>query len=143
MRDGAGLEPNVNRGFEIGDWPAHVVRYDDSSEEEVVSLYYVFLNTGDMSFTFMAMGYEHLREQLRSSVMSIARLTPAQEQSIGGLRLRVADIAPGESIDAWSKRLNSEWSVDFTAAINGIDSKATRAESRPLKYVRSETYSAP
>lgn len=143
MRDGAGLQPAVNRSIKIGDWPAHVVRYDDTREAEVISLYYVFLNTGDNSFTFMAMGYEHLREALRTSVMSIAKLTPTQEKTIGGLRLRVAEIAPGESITGWSERIQSEWSDEFAAAMNGIDEKDARTKAEPLKYVRTETYKAP
>ncbi|MEH6586643.1 MAG: M48 family metalloprotease [Halioglobus sp.] len=143
MRDGSGLQPNVSRSFQIGDWPAHVVRYDDSSDTETVSLYYVFLNTGDSSFTFMAMGFEHLRETLRSSVMSIAKLTAAQEKSIVELRLRVADIAPGESLDNWAERVNSKWSVEFIAAMNGIDDKSAKGKGERLKYAREERYVAP
>lgn len=143
MRDGTGLQPNVSRSFQIGDWPAHVVRYDDASEGETVSLYYVFLNTGPNSFTFMAMGYEHLREALRGSVMSIAKLTPAQEKSIRSLRLRVADIEPGESLADWAKRVDSQWSVEFIAAMNGLGDESTRGNREPLKYAREERYVAP
>ncbi|MEP5569558.1 MAG: M48 family metalloprotease [Halioglobus sp.] len=143
MRDGTGLEPNLSRSFQIGAWPAHVVRYDDSSENETVSLYYVFLNTGQNSFTFMAMGYEHLREALRGSVMSIAKLTPAQAKSISSLRLRVADIKPGESLASWAKRVNSQWSVEFIAAMNGLDDQFTTGAGKPLKYAREERYVVP
>ena len=143
MRDGTGLQPNLSRGFQIGTWPAHVVRYDDASEDETVSLYYVFLNTGANSFTFMAMGYEHLREALRGSVMSVAKLTPAQAKSISSLRLRVAEIAPGESLESWAKRLNSQWSVEFIAAMNGLDDPSATGAGQPLKYAREERYVAP
>ena len=144
MRDGTGLQPDVNRSFQIGNWPAHLVRYDDASEAETVSLYYVFLNTGKNSFTFVAMGYEHLREALRSSVMSIAKLTPSQEKSIRSLRLRIADIAPGESLADWAQRVNSDWSAEFIASMNGIDDTTVRGSNgESLKYAREERYVAP
>ena len=143
MRDGTGLQPNDNRSFNIGQWPAHVVRYDDASDAQVVSLYYVFLNTGKNSFTFMAMGQALFKEELRAAVMSIAPLTPEQERNIGGLRLRVAQIDPGESLEDFSNRVNSRWSPAFTAAINGLDVNAPVDGGRELKYVRSERYTAP
>ena len=69
----------------------------------------------------MAMGHEELREALRTSVMSVAALTPAQINDIGGLRLRVATIIPGEALTDWSRRVDSRWAPAFTAAINGVD----------------------
>lgn len=143
MRDGTGLQPNESRGFKIGSWPAHVVRYDDQSDSGVVSLYYVFFNSGVHSFTFMAMGHEELREALRTSVMSVAALTPAQINDIGGLRLRVATINPGEALTDWSRRVDSRWAPAFTAAINGVDQDSPSQQARELKYVRSERYQAP
>ena len=143
MRDNTGLQPNDNRSFEIGDWPAHVVRYDDVSDADVVSLYYVFLNTGEHSFTFMAMGQSQFKDELRTAVTSIAPLTPQLAQKIGGLRLRVAELNNGESLENFGNRVNSRWSPAFTAAMNGIDESAPVESGRELKYVRSERYTAP
>ena len=143
MRDNTGLQPNDNRSFEIGDWPAHVVRYDDVSDADVVSRYYVFLNTGEHSFTFMAMGQSQFKDELRSAVTSIAPLTPQLAQKIGGLRLRVAELNNGESLENFGNRVNSRWSPAFTAAMNGIDENAPVESGRELKYVRSERYTAP
>ena len=143
MRDGTGLQPGDSRSFQIGQWPAHMVRYDDSSDAGRVSLYYVFLNSGSHSFTFMAMGKEHLQEPLRSSVMSIAPLTTAQAGDIRGLRLRIATINEGETLADWSQRVDSSWSTAFTAAINGLNEKAPAQSPGKLKYVRSERYLSP
>jgi predicted Zn-dependent protease len=139
MRDQAGLEPAVNRAFDIGEWPAHVVRYDDDTGEETVSLYYVFLAASQGSFTFMAMGYEHLREKLRESVMSIRPLTSSDRESIGGLRMRVTEIRSGEDLDGFTGRLQSETGPKFTAALNGVDENHV-GSGEPRKYVRKERY---
>ena len=139
MRDGTGLDPAVSRSFSIGDWPAHVVRYDDASGDEVVNLYYVFLAAPVGSFTFMAMGYEHLREPLREAVMSVSPLTDAQRSSITGLRLRVAASKSGEDIPGFVSRTGSETGPKFTSALNGV-SEDHVSNGEALKYVRKERY---
>ena len=143
MRDNTGLQPNESRGFKIDSWPAHVVRYDDESDKGVVSLYYVFFNTGSESFTFMAMGLEEFRNALRTAVTSVAALTPAQEKNIDGLRLRVARINQGESLADWSRRVDNRWAPAFTAAINGVAETNPSGQERELKYIRNERYHAP
>ena len=114
MRDRAGLEPAMNRAFDIGEWPAHVVRYDDDTGEEVVSLYYVFLAASGGSFTFMAMGYEHLRETLRESVLSIR---PASRTAWA--------VRPGRS----SQRRSTGWRKITSAAANRASMCARSATS--------------
>lgn len=140
MRDRAGLEPAVSRSFKIGDWPAHVVRYDDASGEEVVSLFYVFVATNSGSYTFMSMGLEHFREALRESVLSLSPLTDAERNSIGGIRLRTAELHQGESLDAWSKRLGSKWGPVFSSAMNGLPEQGHTGSGELLKYARQEQY---
>lgn len=142
MRDQARLEPAVSRSFLIGDWPAHVVRYDDSSGEEVISLYYVFVAASNGSYTFMAMGLEHFREAMRESVMSLSPLTDAERDSIGGIRLRTAQLRNGESLEAWNKRLGSAWGPVFSAAMNGLPEDGYSGSGELLKYAREEAYLA-
>ena len=117
------------------------MRYDDTSGEEIVSLYYVFLAAPTGSFTFMAMGYEQLRETLRESVLSIRPLTAAERDSIGGLRLRTTEMRSGEDLPAFTGRLNSETGPKFTAALNGVEEQHIGA-GEPRKYVRKERYTA-
>lgn len=142
MRDRSGLDPAVSRSFSIHGWPAHLVRYDDSNDEDVISLFYVFLASPEGSFTFMGMGFERFSDPLREAVMSMRPLTTTERSSIGGLRLRLADTRPGESLQAWSERVGSQWSADLTAAMNGLES-SHRGAGESLKYVRRESYTAP
>lgn len=140
MRDRAGLEPAVSRSFKIGDWPAHVVRYDDQSGEEVISLFYVFVATEGGSYTFMSMGREQFREVLRESILSLSPLTDSERKSIVGIRLRTAELRQGENLEAWSKRLGSEWGPVFTAAMNGLPEQGHSGSGELQKYARKEQY---
>jgi predicted Zn-dependent protease len=140
MRDQAGLEPAVSRSFNIGDWPAHVVRYDDDSSEEVISLFYVFVATDSGSYTFMSMGLERFREALRESVLSLSPLTESDRKKIGGIRLRTAELRQGEQLEAWSTRLGSAWGPVFSAAMNGLPEEGHSGSGELLKYARKEQY---
>jgi predicted Zn-dependent protease len=139
MRDRSGLSPAISRSFNIQEWPAHLVRYDDSSDEGMISLFYVFLDTAEGSFTFMGMGFERFREPLREAVMSMRRLTATERNGIGGLRLRLAEIRPGETLQTWTERVGSQWSADLAAAMNGVDTGQPGA-GETFKYVRRESY---
>lgn len=142
MSERAGIEPTERRDFRIGDWPASVLRYDDTSEGETVSLYYLFATSPRETFTLMAMGLETYRAALRKTALSLRQLTPAEVRSIDGLRLRVVERRPGESLEAFSERVGNRWPTGLTAAINGIDEQAASSAGRLLKIVRRERYTA-
>ena len=57
----ANLTPTVDRSFDIGNWPAHVVRYDDGSGTEVVSLYYVFVQSLGLAASMNGVTSDNLR----------------------------------------------------------------------------------
>ncbi len=138
MQEKAGLTPTIDRSFDIGDWPAHVVRYDDNSGPETVSLYYVFVQSPRESYAFMAMGLLQHREAMRKAVMSLRPLTAAERNRVGGLRLRVTDLKPGESLEAMATRVGNKWPADLTRAMNGVADNAPA--SGATKYVRPEVY---
>ncbi|AQA19519.1 hypothetical protein BST95_16030 [Halioglobus japonicus] len=139
MRDRAEISPDMNRPVTIGDWPGHQLTYTDSSGEAPVSLHYVFFATPEGSYTIMAMGLEKFRPQLRETVASMRPLTSSERDSVGGLRLRTASIAPGESLTAWTQRLGSQWGPKFSASMNGL-SDDYKGEGERRKYAREERY---
>ena len=89
----------------------------------------------------MAMGLEAYRAALRETALSIRQLTPAEEQSIEGLRLRVVERRPGESLESFNQRVGNRWPGNLTAAINGIDQHTPATTGQLLKIVRRERYS--
>jgi predicted Zn-dependent protease len=140
MYERAGIEPSERRAFSVGDWPASVVRYDDTSGPETVSLYYAFVTTPGETYTLMAMGLEAYREGLRDTVMSLRQLSDEEAASIEGLRLRLAERRPGESLDDFNARVGNRWPGNLTAAINGIEQSAPSSEGQLLKIIRRERY---
>ncbi|MEH6589030.1 MAG: M48 family metalloprotease [Halioglobus sp.] len=141
MREQAQLEPAERRAISIDGWPAQLLRYDDNSSDETVSLYYLFVAIQDDSFTITAMGYERYREQLRQTVMSMRKLTTAEAKSIGGLRVRVATARSGESLDSLSRRVGNQWPVELTAIVNGLGVASDVEAGTPVKIAVWEQYS--
>ncbi len=140
MQEQTGLKPTIDRSFEIGSWPAHAVRYDDTSGKETVSLYYVFVQSPRESYTFMAMGLAQHRDTMRKAVMSLRQMRPAERKLVGGQRLRLADLQPGESIKTMGTRVGNQWSPGLTAAMNGVTTSNPRLAGEAIKFVRPETY---
>jgi len=140
MYEKAGIEPAERRAFQVGDWPAAVVRYDDTSNSETVSLYYVFITSPRETFTLMAMGLETYREALRETVQGIHQLSAEEAATIDGLRLRLAQRKAGEPLDSFNRRVGNRWPSDLTAAINGINESDPATTGRVLKIVRREGY---
>jgi predicted Zn-dependent protease len=140
MYERAGIEPAERRAFQVGNWPASVVRYDDTSNPETVSLYYVFVTTPRETFTLMAMGLEVYRDALRSTTMSLRQLTNEEAAGIKGLRVRVVQRHPGETLESFNARVGNRWPGKLTAAINGIDEQALSTQGQALKIAREERY---
>lgn len=140
MRERAGIEPTERRELSLGEWPAQLVRYDDTSGEETASLYYLFVSIENTRFTVMSMGLERYREVLRKTVLSLRQLTPQERKSIGGQRLRIADVRPGETLSSFGERVDNQWSPELTEIINGIDPGEPLETGRRLKLVHHERY---
>ena len=140
MRKQTGLEPSERRSFLIGNWPAQLIRYDDNSGSEKVSLYHLFVDSPHSTFTVMAMGLERYEAQLRETVESLRQLNSSERASIQGQRLRLAQIRPGESISSFNRRVANQWPVDLTAILNGTEAEAQENTSQTLKIMRTEHY---
>lgn len=140
MQEQNGLAPAEQRSFKIGQWPASMVRYDDSSDTDTVSLYYLFVSTETDTFTLMAMGLEAYRADLQDSALSLRAPTQAEIKSINGLRVRTAKLQAGETLTQFNSRVGNEWPVDLTAAINGLDATQQAKAGLPYKILKTEPY---
>lgn len=140
LRDEAGLEPAESRAFDVGQWPAHVLRYDDSSGGETVSLFYLFTRAPAQTFQMVAIAREDLREQLRETVFSLRPLTAADRERVTGLRLRLAAPAAGETLDSFSVRVGNRWSPAMFRAVNGLEIDAPLQSGKVVKVGRVERY---
>ena len=140
MRKDAGIEPAERRSLSVGSWPAEVLRYDDSSGDKTVSLYYMLVQSPREKFMVVAMGFAEFRDALGESALSLRPLTAVQRNSVGGLRLRVTQAASGESLTALGQRVGTKWPPELAAGINGLVSKNAPVAGRPVKFSRVERY---
>ena len=140
MRTETRLEPTERRSFMLGDWPAQLVRYDDNSGSETVSMYYLFVDSPHVTFTLMAMGLERYRDDLAGTVASLRRLTAREIASIEGQRLRLAQVRPGESLSSFSRRVANQWPPELTAILNGLEPNSQPDSGALLKIMRTEQY---
>lgn len=141
MREKAALEPTERRSLKVGDWPAQLLRYDDTSGDETVSLYYLFVASDKVTFTVMSMGLEHYRDVLRQTVLSLRRLTPQERDSIGGLRVRLSSVETGDTLVFLSARDGNEWSPEQTSIMNGLPREGGALQPGSLlKVLRRERY---
>jgi predicted Zn-dependent protease len=143
LQQQAGISPAEQRSFEIDGWPASMVRYDDSTDDNKVSLFYLFVTTPGETFTLMAMGLEEYLPDLRATAMSFHRLSPQEKTSITGMRVRTVASRPGESLPQLSARAGNAWPLDLTAVINGADTAAPDTDGRLYKIMRTEAYVQP
>jgi predicted Zn-dependent protease len=141
MREEAALEPSESRAFQIGDWPAHVLRYDDTSGGETVSLFYLFTRAPQETFQIVSIAREQHRDALRETVFSLRPLTDADREKVAGLRLRLATPAAGESLESFNVRVGNRWPPDLTRAINGLPENSGAPPGAVIKVGRVERYS--
>ena len=142
LRSEAKLEPTEMRAFEIGEWPAYLVRIEDSSGEEPVSVYFVWVNARRSTFQIVAFGADRYRDELRETALSLREMTAEERGSIVTYRIRIATAEAGEDLESLSARTDNAFSVELTAAINGLPSDIKLDAEALIKILSKESYLA-
>jgi predicted Zn-dependent protease len=140
LRSEAKLEPTEMREFEIGEWPAYLVRIEDSSGAEPVSIYFVWVNSRRSTFQIVAVGAERYRDELRETALSLRDMTADERRSIMAYRIRIATAEAGEDMEALSARTDNAFSAAITAAINGLPSEVELDAGARIKILSKESY---
>jgi len=140
LRSEAKLEPAEMRAFEIGEWPAYLVRIEDSSGAEPVSIYYVWVNSQRSTFQIMAVGADDYRDSLRETALSLRDMTPDERDSIVAYRIRIVTADEGDTFDALSVRTGNVFPAGLTAAVNGLQPDAKLDAAALIKILSKESY---
>ena len=136
----AGLEPQLPAETKIGNWPAWVVKIDDASGTEPVSVYYVWIEARPSVFKIVALGPQRYYDPMRETAESVRRLTEDELKSIVAERIRIVTAENGESIADLNARSGNVLSDELTAAINGLPDGHVFAGGNPVKILRVERY---
>ena len=136
----ARMEPAESEALKIGDWPAHLVRFEDTSGTEPVSIYYLWVASRGMTFQVIAIGTDEYREQLANAARSMRNLTKEERESIYGYQIWIAEAEQHESLGQLSARADNAIDEEVIAAINAIPADAELQEGDVVKVVRKEYY---
>jgi predicted Zn-dependent protease len=136
----ADTEPQPPAETKIGDWPAYVVKLEDTSGAEPVSVYYVWINAPGTIFKIVALGPKRYFDTMRETAQSVRPLTKEERASIVAQRIRIAAAEDGETIVALSDRTGNAMEPDLTAAINGRYAADILEAGTLIKILREEAY---
>jgi len=136
----ANIEPWAPTETRLGEWPAYVVKLDDASGAEPVSIYYVWVSAGRSIFQIVALGPQRYFEPMRQTAESLRGLTEEELDSIVAQRIRIETATAGETIADLSVRTGNAMSAALTAAINGRPENPALDAGDLIKIVREESY---
>jgi len=142
LRSEAKIEPTEMRAFEIGEWPAYLVRIEDSTGAEPVSIYNVWVNSDRSTFQIMAVGADRYRDELRKAALSLRDMTADERRSIVTYRIRIATAEAGEDLEVLSTRTANVFTATFTAALNGLPPDIELDAEALIKILSKEPYLA-
>lgn len=140
MKEQAGLEPAESGPVEIGNWPAWLVRFEDPSGAEPVSLYYLWVSSPTTTFQAIGLGADEYRDLLGDTARSLRALTQEERESIYGYKLNIVAARQDETFAAISTRTDNALSEELTAVINGLPSDGLLEDGELIKVVRKEKY---
>jgi len=136
----AGLEPAEARSVELEAGPAYLVRIEDASGGQPVSITYLWVNTRGTTFQFIAIGADSFRDQLRDTVVSLRHMTSDEKASIVDDRIRSATANAGETLAALTNRTGNLFSPELTAAVNGLPDTIILQQGQLIKILQRKPY---
>ncbi len=140
LRKKADREPTEAHPVKLDAGPAYLVRIEDTSGEQPVSIYYLWVNTRGTTFQFIAIGADSFRDQLRDTVVSLRRMTPDEKTSIVDDRIRSEPAHSGETLSMLSERTGNLFSPELTAALNGLPDDVVLDQGQLIKILRRRPY---
>jgi predicted Zn-dependent protease len=140
IEEETGLSPAEAREVEIGDWPAYVVRFEDTNEANPASLYFLWVTSPGATYQIIGFGADNFRDQLGEAVLSLHNPSAEEREAIVNYRLRIVEARAGESLTELKIRSENILSDELTAIINGLPLNAPLDEGTLVKVIRAEVY---
>jgi len=83
------MQPSESRSVKIGDLPAYMLVYTDSSRGEPVHMHFLWVAYRGLLYRFIGLAPQRYRPLLKDTALSFRPLTPSERGSIRETRLRV------------------------------------------------------
>ena len=108
------------------------------------TVYMYWVKAGDHMYRLTCTMATQLRGNYAQDCLRVARsirtLRPTEREQIYQITLAVAETLPNETLPAFSDRVNNAWSVEETAAANGLSLPYALDPGQPVKYAKRELY---
>ena len=120
LKDDHGLRPVDDRAVQLGELPAYLLTYADTTGRELMNMHFLWFEYKGLLYEFNGFGPERYRPILREAALSFRPLTAAERKTIMETRLHIAAARTGETLEELTNRTNNVWSLEYTAAANGL-----------------------
>lgn len=134
------VEPAEVKNVQFGDWHGKLVTYTDTTGSEPMTIYFLWVRMGAMTYQLIGLGPERYHELLKETAMSLRPLTAEERQSITVKRLRIAEARAGETIEEFGRRAGNSWTPAYTAVVNEIPVDKPLEAGQLIKISHVEPY---
>jgi predicted Zn-dependent protease len=132
--------PSSSRPVTIGTWPGYAVTYTDNSGREPMRMHFLWVATDTLTLQLIGVGSDKYTEVIKQTALSLRPLTDKERNSITGIRLRIADANPGETMTELSRRTGNFWLPSYAAMMNGIAEEKKLESGELIKIAKKEPY---
>jgi predicted Zn-dependent protease len=137
------VKPSRSQKVRIGNLPAYLVTYSDTSGEEPMHLHFLWVAYRGLIYQFIGLAPESYRPTLRETALSFRPLTSDERASIKETRLRIVSARANETLDQLSKRTRNVWDAKTTSVINGINADQPLRKGQLIKIAVLQPYKGP
>ena len=134
------VRPSESTSTMIGNLPAHLVTYTDTSGQEPVHMQFLWIAYRSLIYQIIGLAPDRYLPVLSETAQSFRPLSAKERASIQEMRLRIVAARPGETLDKLAKRTGNEWSVKITAVVNGLDAGRPLEKGQLIKIAVSQPY---
>ena len=138
-----GVDPSREEKVTIGNIPAHLLTYTDSSGREPTHLCFLWIAYRELIYRFVGLAPESYRETLRAAALSFRPMTEKEKASITETRLRVVSAHPGETLENLSNRTGNQWDGKTTSVMNGLKGDQPLKKGQLVKIAVRQPYTFP
>ncbi|MGD8501760.1 MAG: M48 family metalloprotease [Phycisphaerales bacterium] len=136
-------KPTRSESARIGNLPAHLVTYSDTSGKEPMHLHFLWVAYRGLIYQFIGLAAESYRPTLRDAALSFKPLTSSERASIKETRLRIVSARANETLDQLNKRTRNVWDVKTTSVMNGIKPGQPLQKGQLVKIAVLQPYRGP
>jgi predicted Zn-dependent protease len=137
------VKPSRSQKVRIGNLPAYLVTYSDTSGEEPMHLHFLWVAYRGLIYQFIGLAPESYRPTLREAALSFRPLTSDERALIKETRLRIVSARANETLDQLSKRTRNVWDAKTTSVINGINADQALRKGQLIKIAVLQPYRGP